>query len=134
MAKSGKRSLVDRFLGSVERIGNMLPHPATLFAGFALLVVIASWIASLFDLSVIHPGTGETITTVNLVSKEGLNLILSKMVTNFTSFAPLGTVLVSLLGIGIAEGSGLIGAILRKIVLAAPKRMLTFVIVFAGIL
>ncbi|MDD2983510.1 MAG: AbgT family transporter [Crocinitomicaceae bacterium] len=134
MAKSGKKSLVDRFLGSVERIGNMLPHPATLFAGFALLVVLASWIASLFDLSVIHPGTGETITTVNLVSKEGLNLILSKMVTNFTSFAPLGTVLVSLLGIGIAEGSGLIGAILRKIVLAAPKRMLTFVIVFAGIL
>jgi aminobenzoyl-glutamate transport protein len=134
MAKTGKKSIVDRFLGSVERIGNLLPHPATLFAGFALLVILASWIASFFDLSVIHPGTGETITTVNLVSKEGLNLILSKMVTNFTSFAPLGTVLVSLLGIGIAEGSGLIGAILRKIVLAAPKRMLTFVIVFAGIL
>ncbi len=134
MAKSEKKSIVDRFLGSVERIGNLLPHPATLFAGFALLVVLASWVASLFDLSVVHPGTGETITPVNLVSKEGLNLILSKMVTNFTSFAPLGTVLVSLLGIGIAEGSGLIGAILRKIVLAAPKRMLTFVIVFAGIL
>lgn len=134
MAKNGKKSLVDRFLGSVERIGNLLPHPATLFAGFALLVVLASWVASWFDLSVTHPGTGETISTVNLVSKEGLNMILSKMVTNFTSFAPLGTVLVSLLGIGIAEGSGLIGAILRKIVLAAPKRLLTFVIVFAGIL
>lgn len=134
MAKSGKKSLVDRFLGSVERIGNLLPHPATLFAGFALLVVLASWVASWFNLTVTHPGTGETISTVNLVSKEGLNMILSKMVTNFTSFAPLGTVLVSLLGIGIAEGSGLIGAILRKIVLAAPKRLLTFVIVFAGIL
>ncbi len=129
-----KKSLVDRFLGSVERIGNLLPHPATLFAGFALLVVLASWVASWFNLTVTHPGTGETISTVNLVSKEGLNMILSKMVTNFTSFAPLGTVLVSLLGIGIAEGSGLIGAILRKIVLAAPKRLLTFVIVFAGIL
>ncbi len=134
MAKNGKKSLVDRFLGSVERIGNLLPHPATLFAGFALLVVLASWVASWFNLTVTHPGTGETISTVNLVSKEGLNMILSKMVTNFTSFAPLGTVLVSLLGIGIAEGSGLIGAILRKIVLAAPKRLLTFVIVFAGIL
>lgn len=134
MAKNGKKSLVDRFLGSVERIGNLLPHPATLFAGFALLVILASWVASWFNLTVTHPGTGETISTVNLVSKEGLNMILSKMVTNFTSFAPLGTVLVSLLGIGIAEGSGLIGAILRKIVLAAPKRLLTFVIVFAGIL
>ena len=134
MVKNQKKSLVDRFLGSVERIGNLLPHPATLFAGFAILVVIASWIASLFDISVIHPGTGETITPVNLVSAEGLDLILSKMVTNFTDFAPLGTVLVSLLGIGVAEGSGLIGAILRKIVLASPRKLLTFVIVFAGIL
>jgi len=134
MGKRQKKSLVDRFLGYVERIGNLLPHPATLFAGFALLVVIASWVASLFDISVIHPGTGEVITPVNLVSKEGLDLILSKMVTNFTDFAPLGTVLVSLLGIGVAEGSGLIAAILRKIVLASPKKLLTFVIVFAGIL
>jgi len=134
MKKARKRSLVDRFLGAVERIGNLLPHPATLFAGFALLVVIASWIASLFDISVIHPGTGETIRPMNLVSKEGLDFILSKMVKNFTDFAPLGTVLVSLLGIGIAEGSGLIGTILRRIVLATPQRLLTFVIVFAGIL
>ncbi|KZE83910.1 AbgT family transporter [Myroides marinus] len=129
-----KKSLVDRFLSSVEKIGNMLPHPATLFASFALLVIIASWIASFFDLSVIHPGTKEEIKSFNLVSAEGLHLILSKMVTNFTNFAPLGTVLVSLLGIGIAEGSGLIGTILKKIVLSSPKKLLTFVIVFAGIL
>lgn len=134
MGKKQKRSLVDRFLGAVERIGNLLPHPATLFAGFALLVVIASWIASLFDISVIHPGTGAEIRPVNLVSKEGLDFMLSKMVTNFTDFAPLGTVLVSLLGIGIAEGSGLIGAILKRIVLKTPEKLLTFVIVFAGIL
>lgn len=129
-----KKSLVDKFLSSVEKIGNMLPHPATLFASFALLVIIASWIASFFDLSVIHPGTKEEIKSFNLVSAEGLHLILSKMVTNFTNFAPLGTVLVSLLGIGIAEGSGLIGTILKKIVLSSPKKLLTFVIVFAGIL
>ncbi|GAQ15788.1 multidrug efflux pump component MtrF [Myroides odoratimimus] len=112
----------------------MLPHPATLFASFAVLVIIASWIASFFDLSVLHPGTKEEIKSFNLVSAEGLHMILSKMVTNFTNFAPLGTVLVSLLGIGIAEGSGLIGTILKKIVLSSPKKLLTFVIVFAGIL
>ncbi|KUF40349.1 AbgT family transporter [Myroides marinus] len=134
MNDTPKKSLVDRFLSSVEKIGNMLPHPATLFASFALLVIIASWIASFFDLSVIHPGTKEEIKSFNLVSAEGLHLILSKMVTNFTNFAPLGTVLVSLLGIGIAEGSGLIGTILKKIVLSSPKKLLTFVIVFAGIL
>lgn len=134
MSDKPKKSFVDRFLSSVEKIGNMLPHPATLFASFAILVILASWIASFFDLSVIHPGTQEEIKSFNLVSAEGLHLILSKMVTNFTSFAPLGTVLVSLLGIGIAEGSGLIGTILKKIVLSSPKKLLTFVIVFAGIL
>ncbi|AJH14238.1 AbgT family transporter [Myroides profundi] len=134
MNDNPKKSLVDKFLSSVEKIGNMLPHPATLFASFAILVIIASWIASFFDLSVLHPGTKEEIKSFNLVSAEGLHMILSKMVTNFTNFAPLGTVLVSLLGIGIAEGSGLIGTILKKIVLSSPKKLLTFVIVFAGIL
>lgn len=129
-----KKSFVDRFLSSVERIGNLLPHPATLFASFALLVILISWLVSAFDIAVVHPGTGDTIEPFNLVSKEGLAMILTKMVTNFTSFAPLGTVLVALLGIGIAEGSGLIGTVLRKIVLASPPKLLTFVIVFSGIL
>ena len=61
-------------------------------------------------------------------------MILTRMVTNFTGFAPLGTVLVALLGIGVAEGSGLIGTSLRLVVLSAPKRLLTFAIVFAGIM
>lgn len=134
MDKTSKKSLVDRFLSGVEKAGNMLPNPATLFAGFAVLVIILSWIASQFDLSVLHPGTKEHIKVFNLVSTDGLHKILTEMVTNFTNFAPLGTVLVSLLGIGIAEGSGLIGTLLKRIVLAAPKKLLTFVIVFAGIL
>jgi len=129
-----RKSAIDIFLNFVEKVGNALPHPATLFALFALLVVVLSWFVGLFDLSVVHPGTGETITPFNLLSREGLNMILSKMVTNFTGFAPLGTVLVALLGIGIAEGSGLIGTVLRKVVLSSPKRLLTFVIVFSGVI
>jgi aminobenzoyl-glutamate transport protein len=129
-----KRTAVERFLSFVERTGNLLPHPATLFAGFAALVVVLSWVVARFDVSVIHPGTGAVVTPFNLMSAEGLHMILTKMVTNFTGFAPLGTVLVALLGIGVAEGSGLIGAALRVVVLAAPKRLLTFVIVFAGVI
>jgi aminobenzoyl-glutamate transport protein len=131
---NGKRSAINLFLNFVEKVGNALPHPATLFALFALLVVVLSWVVSLFDVSVIHPGTKETITPFNLLSREGLAMILTKMVTNFTGFAPLGTVLVALLGIGIAEGSGLIGTVLRLVVLSSPKRLLTFVIVFAGVI
>jgi aminobenzoyl-glutamate transport protein len=129
-----RKGAIDIFLNFVEKVGNALPHPATLFALFALLVILLSWFVGLFDLSVVHPGTGETITPFNLLSREGLSMILSKMVTNFTSFAPLGTVLVALLGIGIAEGSGLIGTVLRKVVLSSPKRLLTFVIVFSGVI
>jgi aminobenzoyl-glutamate transport protein len=135
MATAAKKtSMVDRFLTFVERVGNLLPHPASLFASFALLVVLVSWVAAQFDITVVHPGTGAEVAPFNLVSAEGLHMILTKMVTNFTGFAPLGTVLVALLGIGIAEGSGLIGAALRAVVLASPKRLLTFVIVFAGVI
>lgn len=127
--KTGLLSLVLQF---VEKAGNALPHPATLFALFAIAIVVVSAIAAWADLEVIHPGTGETVKPVSLLNLPGLHRILTSMVTNFTNFAPLGTVLVALLGIGIAEGSGLIGTALRLLVLSAPRRMLTIVIVFAG--
>ncbi|HSJ09173.1 MAG TPA: AbgT family transporter [Longimicrobiales bacterium] len=133
-ADSPRAGWLDRSLSFIERVGNALPHPGTLFALMALLVVVASGIAAQFDLVVTHPGTGAEIRPVNLMSIPGLHRMMTSMVTNFTGFAPLGTVLVAMLGIGIAEGSGLIGAALRKLVMAAPARLLTFVIVFAGIM
>jgi hypothetical protein len=122
------------FLTIIEKGGNALPHPATLFALFALMVIILSGLFSKLNLQVIHPGTGETVYVTNLFSLNGLHQIILGMVTNFTGFAPLGTVLVAMLGIGIAEGSGFIGTALRLLILSAPKKLLTFVIVFAGIL
>lgn len=126
--------IVEKFLEIIEKVGNKLPHPTTLFALFALSVIILSGIVSLFNFSVVHPGTGEEIKPVSLLSIDGLHRIIENLITNFTSFAPLGTVLVSLLGIAVAEHSGLIGTVLRLLVLKAPKKLLTFVIVFAGIL
>lgn len=134
MNKNGNKNYFSKFLGIVEKVGNALPDPVSLFALLAVLVIIISGITSLFDIEVIHPGTGETIRPVNLFSVEGLHKILTGMVKNFTSFAPLRTVLVALLGIGVAEGSGFIGTILRLLVLSSPKKLLTFVIIFAGIL
>ena len=127
-------SLFIRFLDVVERVGNFLPHPASLFAIMALAVVVLSGIFASLELSVTHPSTGETIEPVSLLTLEGLHRMLTQMVTNFTGFAPLGTVFVSMLGIGLAESSGLIGAALKKLVLSAPPRLLTFAIVLAGVL
>ncbi|OHX65382.1 AbgT family transporter [Flammeovirga pacifica] len=131
---SVKKNPIDKFLSFIEKVGNALPHPATLFAGFAFAVIILSWIFSLIGLSVKHPGKDEMITVVNLLSQDGMYLILTKLVKNFTDFAPLGVVLVAMLGIGIAEGSGLIGTLIRILVLKSPKKIITFVVVFAGVL
>lgn len=123
-----------QLLAAIERAGNRLPHPATLFAGLALTVVLLSALAAELRLSVTHPGTGELVEPVNLLSVAGLQRLLTSLVTNFTGFAPLGTVLVALLGIGVAEAGGLLDALLRQLVLAAPQRLLTAAIVFAGVI
>ncbi|MDY6800932.1 MAG: AbgT family transporter [Bacteroidota bacterium] len=129
-----KKSPVQIFLNGVERVGNMLPHPASLFGLFALAVLVLSAVFSFIGLSAVHPGTGEEYQVINLLSRDGLHMILTEMVNNFTSFAPLGIVLVAMLGIGLAENSGLIAVVIRSLVLYSPERLLTFIIVFAGIL
>lgn len=141
VSQSEKRSWFTRFLDTVEWLGNLLPHPVTLFAMFALAVVLGSGIAAYFDVSVLDPrpegaagrAADGVIRVVNLVSVDGLQRIVSNLVTNFTSFPPLGVVLVALLGVSIAEHSGLISAAMRGLVMGASKRMVTVTIVFAGI-
>ena len=133
MAKR-KIGIFDKMLNWTERAGNALPHPATLFALFALAALVFSAIGSALGWEVIHPGTKELIQPVNLLSHDGIHRILLEMVDNFTGFAPLGIVLVAMLGIGIAEYSGLINAVIRMLVLKSPKHLLTFILVFSGIL
>ncbi|MFZ0391191.1 MAG: AbgT family transporter, partial [Calditrichia bacterium] len=132
--KSASKKVFDGFLNITEKIGNALPHPGTLFALFALMVILLSWAADFFNWQAVHPGTGQIIEPVNLLTIEGLHRIILEMVDNFTGFAPLGIVLVAMLGIGIAEGSGLIGAVIRMLVLNAPARLLTFIVVISGVL
>jgi aminobenzoyl-glutamate transport protein len=130
----GNSSLFQRFLTVIERVGNTLPNPSTLFAILAIVVVLCSWWLSRLGVSAVHPATGQTIQVVNLMTIEGLHRMLTGLVPNFVAFPPLGTVLACLVGIAVAERSGLITAVLRMIVLSAPKRWLTSIVVFGGIL
>lgn len=135
MSKSKKSAgIFHRMLNWTERIGNALPHPATLFAIFALAVLVLSAVGYALGWEAVHPGTKEIVRPVNLLSQDGIHRVLLEMVDNFTGFAPLGIVLVAMLGIGIAEQSGLINAVIRMLVLNSHRRLLTFVIVFTGIL
>ncbi|EKE84203.1 AbgT family transporter [Idiomarina xiamenensis] len=129
-----QRGWFTRFLDSVEWLGNLLPHPITLFALFCLFILVASGVAAYFNVSAIDPRDGSTvIEAVSLLNAEGLQRIVTHLVTNFTGFTPLGTVLVALLGVGVAERSGLISAAMRGLVMKAPPRMITLVVVFAGV-
>lgn len=124
-----KKNLFTRFLNFVEWMGNLLPHPVTLFAIFALSVILFSGVADWLEWSAIDPRPEGTpgrspngvIEPVSLLNGEGFRRIISNLVTNFTSFAPLGVVLVALLGVGVAERSGLISAGIRGLVLKAAS-------------
>ena len=121
------------FLDRVEIFGNCLPHPAALFIALCVLIPPLSWLCAVLGLSAVHPVSGEVITAVNLVSVAGLHRVLTEAVANFIHFAPVGIVLVAILGFGIAEESGLLSAALRWLVLRTPSVLLSFSVVLAGI-
>ena len=131
-----------RFLNGVERVGNRLPHPITLFVLFSAAIAVVSAVCALFDVSavgeIIDPVTMELtqqkISAVSLLTREGLSNMLTSAVTNFTSFAPLGVVLVTMLGVGCAEGSGYLSALLCRAALSAPRALLTPALVFLGVM
>ena len=131
---TARRPVLLRVLDRIEAIGNRLPHPATLFALLALAVVVISEIVFRAGVTAVHPGTGETIGAVSLLNADGLRFIFSKATDNFVYFPPLGIVLVAMIGIGVADGSGLISALLRHLVTSAPPRLITAAVVAAGVL
>ncbi|WP_111980241.1 AbgT family transporter [Algibacillus agarilyticus] len=121
-------------LVKLENYGNRLPHPVLIFIYLTFAVLLFSFIGHYFEWQALHPITKAPLTVTNLISADGLNLFWSKMVTNFTGFAPVGSVMIALLGLGVAEKSGLISAVLTKLVLRAKKSALTFIVVLTGIL
>ena len=125
---------VDRMLNVIEVVGNKLPDPAMLFL-FALFIVwILSWIFSSLTFTEIDPRSGEAIVINNLLSGAALATFLSNMVTIFTGFAPLGVVLVAMLGVGVAESSGYINSGLKYLLSKTSKSLLTPMVIFVGIL
>jgi aminobenzoyl-glutamate transport protein len=162
------------FLGRVERLGNALPDPVTLFVIGALLVALGSTFAAGSGWTVeksvtrvvtepvllasgeplLDPQSGEALTravlddagrplqervevplrATSLLSADGLFWILASAVDNFMQFPPLGVVLVGMLGIGLAERTGFIGALLKAILLAVPSGALTPTIFFVGVM
>ena len=128
------RTWSERMLDRVERAGNALPDPVTLFFLLIAIVMVASWIASALSVSAVHPGTSETIAVDNLFSADNIRRLFVEMPETFAAFPPLGLVLVVMLGIGVADKTGLISAALSAFVRSVPDALLTGALVFAGIM
>ncbi|MEH6393412.1 AbgT family transporter [Pseudoalteromonas sp.] len=125
--------LVARFLNFVERVGNKLPDPAIIFLFAMLLIWLLSWWLSGVNFDAIDPRTGEAIIINNMLASDSLATFLSSMVKTFTGFAPLGVVLVAMLGVGVAEHSGFINTGLKLMLKVTPKQLLTPSIILVAI-
>ncbi len=131
-----------KWLNWIERAGNRLPDPAFLFVLLTLAIIVASFIAAQANLSVTYEGvntdTGaiETLTTTvnNLLSVEGIHYMVTNVVSNFTGFFPLGTVFTVIIGVSVAERSGMLSVLLRRIVANTPKALISGMVVFLGIM
>lgn len=137
--QSPKKGGFQKVLDKVEIVGNKLPQPVTLFAILMVVVLLLSWIFG--GISVLKPGTGadtgtpeDFIIVENLLTKEGIQRVFTSMVNVFATFPPLGLVLVVMLGIGVAEHTGMIAAALKTMVSKVPKYLITFSIVVAGMI
>lgn len=119
---------------AVERVGNKLPHPFYLFCILALIVIVLSIAfegTTVTYMAAAKDGSGATETTisvVNLMSREYMRNTLKNITTIYTSFAPLGLVMVMMLSIGFAQETGLFDAFMRKTLLGAPAFLVTFVL------
>lgn len=129
-----KSGWISKSLAFIEAVGNKLPDPLTLFFIFCLAVIFISAIAAALNVTVVNPGNGETIAAVSLLTPDGIRRIVTEAVTNFTEFPPLGTVIVAMLGVGVAEATGLLAALLRQLILVAPVGLISPTVVFAGVM
>src|SRR5690554_5637695 len=133
-APEAPRNLVTRVLDAVERVGNRLPDPAVLFLILMLLTWAVSAVMSGWSFTEIDPRSGDPVAVNNLLSGSSLTAFMATMVQTFVNFAPLGVVLVAMLGLGVAEHTGFINALLRAILAVTPKMLLTPALIAVDIL
>lgn len=122
-----------RLLHGVEKVGNYLPHPFWLFVILGGIVIVLSAILERAGVGAEDPTDGEQIDVQSLMTPEGFQQMISDAVQNFVEFPPLGLIITVMLGVAVAEGSGLISTAIRVIVAKVSKRWLTFTVALVGV-
>lgn len=137
-----KKNWVLKALDVVERVGNGLPHPTTMFIIFTLILIAVSYVAAKMGVKVSYEtydnATKSLVTketaVVNLLSPNSIRFMYTSVISNFTSFIALGTVFTIIMGVGVADGSGFMAAVLKKIVAVTPRKAVTATVIFLGIM
>lgn len=133
---------MQKVLATVERVGNKVPHPAVIFVALILAVIVLSHVFYLLGAAAtyqaIDPETHEVVETTaaarSLLTGDGFRFMFADVIPNFMSFTAVGVIIVAMLGVGVAESAGLVGALIRKLVAVAPRKYITYILVFVGIL
>jgi aminobenzoyl-glutamate transport protein len=141
-APEAPKTAMQRILDAVERVGNRVPHPVMIFVYLIVGVIVLSQILYMLGARVSYqaynPATGdiESMTTVarSLLTTDGIRFMFTGVVQNFMNFNAVGVIIVAMVGVGVAEESGLVKALIRKLVVVAPPKALTYILVFVGIL
>ena len=136
------KTTMQHFLDAVERVGNMVPHPVVIFLILIAIVIALSAVLSAFGASVrferINPDTHEieTATTEirSLLNKDGIRFLYSSLIPNFMSFTAVGLMIAAMIGAGVAEESGLVTALIHKLVHVSPRWALSYILSFVGII
>ncbi|MBZ9603421.1 MULTISPECIES: AbgT family transporter [Phyllobacterium] len=141
-ANTAPKTVMQRLLDGVERVGNMVPHPVIIFLILIGIVIVLSAILGAFGAAVsferINPDTHEIETASteirSLLNVEGIRFLYSSLIPNFMSFTAVGLMIAAMIGAGVAEESGLVTALIRKLVIVSPRWALTYILAFVGIL
>jgi Putative p-aminobenzoyl-glutamate transporter len=133
---------MQRFLDGVEKVGNMVPHPVVIFLILMALVIVLSALLGLAGTAVtyerINPETHEieqaSVAIRSLLTVEGIRFMYASLVPSFMAFTAVGLMIAAMVGAGVAEESGLVIALIRKLVIVSPKGALTYILSFVGII
>lgn len=130
--ESGAMRFAMKTFMAIEKVGNLLPHPFWLFLILAGVIMVLSAILSAAGVTAVHPGTGKPMVIKSLLSSAGIKEMFGNGVNSYATFPPLATIVITMLGISLAQGSGLINALLRSFVTKVPASMLTFALAFTA--
>lgn len=142
MSATAPKTRMQKILDTVERVGNQVPHPVMIFVYLIGFVIVLSTLLAIFGAEVSYqaynPATGNiepaNAAARGLLTIEGIRFMYTGVVANFMGFNAVGVIIIAMVGVGVAEEAGLVKALIRKLVIIAPPRLLTYILVFVGIL